>query len=157
MRKEGLSRLMVRGNSLTQSHGGRVRQLVTPCLVALCWLPPFLLFLRSWTAAHGPGQLTFRVGLLTSVKPLWKDFPIFLEVCLLSKSKSSQVDIEDRLLHSWCLFTIPESTILCAVLCCAVGWSQGWETKGSRLSPGPGLRCWSEDIWGVHESQSQTQ
>lgn len=95
-----------------------MRQLITGCLVALCWLPPFLLFLRSWTAAHRPGQLTFRVGLLTLVKPLWKDFPIFLEVCLLSKSKSSQVDTEDR------LFTKPESTVLCAVPCRAVLWGR---------------------------------
>lgn len=113
-----------------------MRQLVTPCLVALCCLSPFLLFIQSWTAAHGLGPCTLRVDLLTLVKPLWKDFPIFLEVCLLSKSKSSQVDTEDQLLRFWCFFTVPESTVLslcCAVLYCRV--EPGLENQGKQAQP----------------------
>lgn len=49
-------------------------------------------FLQPSTVAHGLVPPTFRVDLLTPLKPLWEDFSTPLEVCLLSGS--SQVGIE---------------------------------------------------------------
>lgn len=88
----GAAHICGRGSLLTSEQIRKQREKGVP---AISWLSPFPYFFFR-IPAHEEMPPTFRVGLSSSVKPFWKCLHRhMLQMCLLSDSKSSQVDPED--------------------------------------------------------------